>query len=275
MRFARPLTGLAVAVLLAACGGSAEPTAQVYDTLAVSQISSENCQATAPANWAIVEGAYAAGVDLYTSDQSMAASWGIFAVPANYPIVTPTEGPWDDPDVYSDTPMTALMGFLRHYLTPYDDTALQIVQQPKLIGDYAQFTMNSDTDGYVVFFTTFQGDGYNAKYYLVVRIGRTTLDLWTQRAGFVGQIAASIRCNVQVGEMSSPDLSAGSTPVDSGDDSEAGYNPWLGAEYVTDPSTGQNFLVTNQEWSSDGPDGPGYYYQSGNDWVKLQPGRTD
>ena len=69
--------------------------------------------------------------------------------------------------------------------------------------------------------------------------------------------------------------SGGASVADANGD-DAGYNPQLGTEYVTNPETGQNYLVDpSVSWSDTGPDGAGYYAQNGNDWVKLQPGRTD
>ena len=53
------------------------------------------------------------------------------------------------------------------------------------------------------------------------------------------------------------------------------YNAQLGTGYVHSES-GENYLVdVSRDYREDGPDGPGYYRQSGNFLERLEPGRAD
>lgn len=76
---------------------------------------------------------------------------------------------------------------------------------------------------------------------------------------------------------SGPNLGSSRGEGDKNGQNEAGYNPQLGTEYVHDPNTGENYLVSpSQQWSENGPNGPGYYApKGGGDYVQLQPGRID
>lgn len=91
-------------------------------------------------------------------------------------------------------------------------------------------------------------------------------------------VATSIRCRAQLqppppndfhpaqgakcfgGECSERDAVSGDT------------NAILGTRYMHDPKTGQGYYVSNDDWQTNGPQGPGVYKQNGNDVTKLAPG---
>jgi hypothetical protein len=79
--------------------------------------------------------------------------------------------------------------------------------------------------------------------------------------------ALSIRCTVT---LSMPDKSGRLTD----EASEAStYNQQLGTEYAHSPTTGENFLMNHAaDWLENGPQGPGFYRKSGNDYEKLVSG---
>ncbi|HSP68945.1 MAG TPA: hypothetical protein VLN48_14555 [Bryobacteraceae bacterium] len=82
-------------------------------------------------------------------------------------------------------------------------------------------------------------------------------------------VALSIRCNVQL--RASPDSPR--PPPSDDDKQESTYNRELGTEYAHNPATGEIYWMNHAgDWKETGPQGPGYYIRSGNEWKKLEPG---
>ncbi len=54
---------------------------------------------------------------------------------------------------------------------------------------------------------------------------------------------------------------------------ESTYNRQLGTEYAHNPETGQIYWMSHStDWKENGPRGPGYHIQSGNELKKLEQG---
>lgn len=56
--------------------------------------------------------------------------------------------------------------------------------------------------------------------------------------------------------------------------SKSSYNKELGTEYMHSPTTGENYLVDSARDYINGPQGEGVHIRNGNDYIKLQPGRS-
>lgn len=96
--------------------------------------------------------------------------------------------------------------------------------------------------------------------------------------GVAGAVAAATRCNAVLHPSDGPvyhaprdDHGAGSTGAGGDADMAGTYNAQLGTGWVHD-DTGRNYNVDVAGDWRDGPDGPGYYKQNGNDLTKLTPG---
>lgn len=233
------------------------------------------CTAWAPKDWELVAGAQNASADLVSADRSLVASWGLIIVPA---LSAPPWGampPYNDPAVYSNDARVALQAFLRYYESDNPKRDLAYTNDPAVdFSPYTQVAMRSSKSTLIALYARFPGDGYSSKYVLAVRLAKTPNDVWAKKGGLVANLALSISCtttlNPSAGSPPKVSGSAGSAgAADEGNDS--GYNPWLGTEYVHDPVTGTNYTVSQSQWSSDGPQGAGYY--SGG--TKMQPGRSD
>lgn len=106
-------------------------------------------------------------------------------------------------------------------------------------------------------------------YILISRTAQMPTQLWEQKGALALRVALSIRCNVQL--RASPDSPR---PPPSDDDKvESTYNRELGTEYAHNPATGEIYWMNHAgDWKETGPQGPGYYIRSGNEWKKLEPG---
>lgn len=257
----------------------AVPAKSVDDTSAfmVTTRSQQGCTFVAPQAWGVDVGPDSSGIDIYNSTRTMFASYLVYPVNTaigpyawNYP------PPMNDPDRYSSDPKRVVRALLRPAVVQHggapdmDFTA----EAPESFPPYTAVTLRGSTHSALVIYTTFPGDAQS--YVVPVRAAIMSNQHWPDMAGALAQMAMGIRCVTQLRVPQGNDLP---TPggerrgkKDKGD--EAGYNPWRGSEYVHDPSTGDNFIVTSSHWSDTGPDGPGYYKRNGNNWTKLSPGRS-
>ena len=106
-------------------------------------------------------------------------------------------------------------------------------------------------------------------YILISRIAQMPKQLWERKGALALMVALSIRCNVQL--HASPDHPAGLRSDD--DKEESTFNQQLGAEYAHNPETGEIYWMNHaSDWKETGPQGPGYYIRSGNEWKKLDQG---
>lgn len=246
-------------------------------------LSSEACTAIAPEGWTMTTPARSDRTDLLSADGSMFAGYGILA------INTALQGyayayapPMNDPDLYSEDPASVAQGYGRiivGQLGGARDLATQDLVQA--MPGYVLAVVGGSTHAGAIFFheTGFPGDGVNYSYALPMYFAFTTLDRWEDQGALVARVAVSIRCTTQFQPPDDYPIveadEAGTAGDPNGDD--PGYNPQLGTEPVSDPTTGENYLVDpSVNWSETGPDGPGYYVQKGGgDYQKLQPGRID
>jgi hypothetical protein len=98
-----------------------------------------------------------------------------------------------------------------------------------------------------------------------------------------GSVAAAMRCVVKPKPAQTFDISRSTSSTHntgkSGDDdvTMAGtYNAQLGTGWVHDPATGDNYNVdVTNDYSTNGPDGPGFYKRNGNDLIKLENGLSE
>jgi len=105
-------------------------------------------------------------------------------------------------------------------------------------------------------------------YIVISRTAQTPKQLWEQKGALALMVALSIRCNVQL--RASPDSPR--SPSDD-DKEESTYNRELGTEYAHNPETGEIYWMNHaSDWKETGPQGPGYYIRSGNEWKKLDEG---
>ena len=118
----------------------------------------------------------------------------------------------------------------------------------------------------------------NNGYVVVIRTASAVPAIWAQESQVASAIARSIRCNVPLKPTSVDWTSRGSSAGKGRRRGEAdsGYSRWLGMEHYHDARTGQNYWVSpSRDWRDNGPQGPGYYAQLGNESRRLEPGRSD
>lgn len=241
------------------------------------------CTSEAPDGWTMLASDRSNTADLFDPAGTMYAGYGIQAVnTALAGVAGFYDPPLNDPDLYSADPGTVALAYSRIILASIGGSPDPSPTDQALLGDYRLVLVESSTHRGAIFHRAegFPGDGVNYAYALPMYFAFTLRDRWDQDGALVARVAASIRCRTQ---FQPPDdyfvvearEDAGGAIDANGDD--AGYNPQLGTEYVTDPATGENYLVSPSEsWSETGPDGPGYYVPRGNgDYQKLVPGRTD
>lgn len=247
-----------------------------------------SCQGQAPADWQMQSNSQSNVADLYNPAKTLYAGYGIQAV--NTGLVDYAylySPPLNNPDLYSSDPATVAKSYANAVisggLSQTDTSGFNYTDDyNQQIGDYTLRSLESDLYQAVVFFHSqgFPGDGTNYSYALPMYFAITLKNLWGGNGLLVAQVAASIRCTAQYQPrdqyVEASTSSSGSSSGDTNGD-EAGYNPQLETEYVHNPNTGENYLVSpSTNWSENGPDGPGYYTQSGStDYVKLQPGRAN
>lgn len=249
-------------------------------------ISRGTCTAEAPADWTIQASDRSDTVDLSSPDGTLYAGYGILAVNtalAEYAYLY--DPPLNDPDLYSTDPAT-VAGAYGSVVLGYLDGSTDLVYTDELsewVGDYRLRSVASSSHRGVIFFhaSGFPGDGRDYSYALPMYYAFTRYESWAGQGLLVARVAASIRCTTQFQPSGDHpqvgDPSPGSSDAEDENGSDAGYDPQLGTEYVNDPSTRENYLVDpSQNWSENGPEGPGYYAAKGSgDYVKLEPGRVE
>jgi hypothetical protein len=278
-----PLASPTSAVVPTTATKSTTPAKLATGAFQVTQKSAYSCTAQAPADWTMSSRKEADSADLYSADKSMYAGYGIQAVNENLaPYAGVYQAPLNNPDLYSSDPATyvkAMLGIVVQSLgesgsVSYTDETNQT------IGNYTLRSFSAGGyKGLVLYYTDgIPGDGVNYSYIEPFYVSAVPISASSDETLLVFRVAASINCTTQLVQHEGPLVKAqtsGSSSGSSSSNSESGYNVQLGTEYVHDPETGTNYLVSNADnWSDTGPDGPGYYVITGggNSYQKLAPG---
>lgn len=144
---------------------------------------------------------------------------------------------------------------------------------PQSMGDYAWRPFESQSFRGIVIFRLWDlatlgayvdGQSYIENMYFTV-LPKTA---WGADWETVAQTTLSITCAAEISQQTglSTGAESGTATLDS--------NEILGTEYYHDHNC-TNYLVSYDEWSDAGPDGPGYYATVGGETEKLQPGRCN
>lgn len=266
-------------------------TVSAETAFALTTKTANNCTALAPEDWVIIAGSASDTADMLNSDRTMYAGWGI--KPVNTAIAGSAHlypPPLNDPELYSGDPATTVKAYANVVIHTQggfaeldQSTFRYTTEYNEAIGPYSLRSMESDLYKGIALFHSrgFPGDGQVISYIEPMHLAITKKDLWEKNGLLVAKVAASIRCTTQLQPSSGgvdSELGGGGDGGGSGEEPTDGdgYNPQLGTEYVHDSQTDQNYLVSpSDNWSDSGPDGPGYYKQNGNDYTKLEPGRSD
>ena len=220
------------------------------------------CKAFAPANW-VIYGSRREGdaLDMAAADRSMYASYGIGGVPGLLARTNP-QG-YGTPEVRIHASLSVGGRLQVAYGQPLQDPTFGYTWLPFELPDYRGgvlyrvWPIPNDPGGYI----------------MLSRRAQTAKPLWEWQGAQAIAVALSIQCIKQL--QPSPDVPGGRRPPGGGD-VESTYNQQLGMEYAHDPATGENYWVSHgTDWNATGPEGPGYYKQSGNDRRKLVPGRSE
>lgn len=245
-------------------------------------MSSAACTAEAPADWWMTAPDRSDRADLFSPDGSSYAGYGILAINTSLQgYASAYQPPMDDPDLYSEEPSLVAAGYGRIVVGEIGGRADLVTQEVvQAMPGYALAVVGGSTHAGAIFFREagYPGDGLNYSYALPMYFAFTTLDRWETQGALVARVAASIRCATRFQPPDDyPIVEAADPAAADANGDDDGYNPWLGTEPVSDPTTGDNYLVDpSVNWSETGPDGPGYYVQKGGgDYQKLQPGRSD
>lgn len=234
------------------------------------------CRGLVPEGWAASASPRSDAVDFISPDRAMYAGYGILAV---NPALQIYGG--DSVELYSNDPETSIRKLAGLVIRGAfgDRTPLSYTGEfNEQIGEYRLRSLESRGSEGVVFYRIFPGDGFNYSYIEAVRFAFTKKHLWNAKGLLVARIASSLSCTTRFVRNDAPVIGAKTSKKAKGDgeDRDYGYNPQLGTEYVHDSKTGENYLVSpNTNWSTDGPQGSGYYKQTGNEFIKLDPGRAD
>lgn len=243
-------------------------------------LTSADCSVLAPENWIIQASDYSGGMTATDPEKELAVQLNLIPVAPNFGMdLSLNLPPYNDERMFSEDPHEVILAFMENQLSNAGlPTDLTFTNDPaQTIAGYTVELAKTSKGFYRFIWMTVPGDGVNINYILNLRVAAAPNEYWDQYSGLISQIAATQKCSLQ-------DLPSAQSEIDttssenstSGDQStDEGYNPWLGSEWVHDGDTGENYLVTTNDWSNTGTDGPGYYKQNNNDIKKLIPGRNN
>lgn len=237
----------------------------------LTQLSSGPCRTFAPEGWKITDQNRDGTVLTVTSaDGSLTSAYGAMAVNAGQ--AQGLYGPqFTSPEAISAYLIKALVN---------EDARLE--PNAETIGSYqaTKFTTVSHA-GYVLTYRfPVPADPGGFGLILRIAIGKAGDP---HSVGVAGAAAAATRCNAQLHPPEGPVYHAPSSTTHGADkaggsdnDMAGTYNAQLGTGWVHDAGTGQNYNVdVAGDWRENGPEGPGYYKQNGNDVTKLVPGMAN
>jgi hypothetical protein len=233
---------------------SSVPTQTQKGGVPVRLLQSGTCFAIAPPDWSIVAVATNSnGVDV--TNEKMHAGWSMTGID------------------------TAMAGFYPQYGSPELFLNWLMSSNAASMGESGyRFTSSKEFAGFTV--REFETDRFRGmvmirvypgpsptSFVLSYRGATVSKQSWETDLPVAVAVALSIRCTVT---LSVPD-SSGRRRDEASEAST--YNQQLGTEYAHSTATGENFLMSHAEdWLENGPQGPGYYRKSGNDYEKLVPG---
>jgi hypothetical protein len=246
-------------------------------SLSITMRNQDGCTFLAPEAWSVDVASQSSGIDIYNSDRTMFASYLVYPVnTAMGPYAWGYQPPMNDPNRYSRDPRLVVRALLRPAVVPHGGAADMdfTADPPENLAPYTAVTLRGSTHSALVIYTAVAGDAQN--YVVPVRAAIMSNQHWPAMAGALARMALNIRCQAQFKVPSGTDVEArlGKRRDNKEEGDEVGYNPWRGSENMHDPSTKTNYIVTQDQWSATGPDGPGYYKRNGNDLIKLAPGRS-
>jgi hypothetical protein len=222
-----------------------------------------NCYAIAPANWVIYgERREGDALDIGALAEGIGAGWWAHGVPGPLAMSDPYRFGTPEASIHTD-----LSGqrFGRNDPISYG-------QPVRDRFGYTWLPYESPTYKGVVIYQVWPVPGDPYGYVVVQRMATARKPLWERQGAVAIAVALSIRCAVQV----RPSDEGGRTGRTDDDEIESTYNQQLGMEYAHDPATGENYWMNHgTDWRENGPEGPGYYKQSGNELRKLVPGRSN
>lgn len=229
---------------------------------------SGHCSALAPADWSLSSNPQASTAELRSGDGGLYAGWGILAVDRGMePYYGPLYGtPENSMAFLAQTILRDALGDSSgfRYTTP----------ERRIDGAFGVREFRSARHKGLVYYRIYPQYGGNyieSMYFAIARAER-----WAQQRALVANVAASIRCTTRLRPPSGGYAAVGGRGGDGADGlSKSGYNKELGTEYMHSPTTGENYLVDSARDYINGPQGEGVYIRNGNDYIKLEPGRSD
>lgn len=245
-----------------------------------------NCSGLAPSDWAIVSDQYGLEAGLSSPDLTTFASWTV---------------PWSLKSMLAWAGHTELAeeeNFLKVSLCVAnfaDRAGVASLEYCGNGGDYKNVSLGSasskpndyylreysltnnamkkELKGQIIYKNFSSGD---VLLYLA-RMGSTVKSDWDKKGALAVNSAISIKCSVNTMGVATGTSGVPSSIDRKKDDSEITLSDkWqeatMGYENVYNPSTGQHWQAPSSSYWETGPQGPGYYYQSGNDLTKLSRG---
>ena len=223
-----------------------------------------SCTAYAPADWTIVGNEERVGmaVDLASSDQTMAASYGITAVAggAYYGMSSPED-------------------YIQKMMQTAGMAGFEFEGKSQTINGYTLRYWRAESQKGLVrgfaLYMTFDA-GQPDTYIISLRLGSTEASKWEERKNLVYDVAASIRCTKHLYpvQQSATEPRGSSKDQIEEDLSTKRQEAMMGFQNVYSPTTGEHWEASYSDYNSTGPDGPGYYRRvgSGGGYEKLNEG---
>jgi len=235
-----------------------------------------NCTQPVPVGWQTSTTKEGNALDLWDTEQTMYAGYGIFPVNTNMAIY--------DRELYNKDPQRSVLRMTSMIAgAQFKDNGIHFTDEiNEQVNGYQLHSFAGNNCKGVVIYKIFPGDRFNFSYIECVRFAITKTDLWEEKGELVAGIAIGINCTTMLVQHEMPSFPRANSMRSSHDAAKAqkggdyGYNPQLGTEYCHNPNTGENFRVSpSLNWSETGPDGPGYYGMAGNQRIKMAPGRSN
>jgi hypothetical protein len=254
---------------------SNQPTVLVNDqySFPIENRSVGNCTQMVPVGWQASSNKEGNALDLWDNNKTMYAGYVMLPVNTRMAI-------FYDKELYNKVPERSILRIMGVVTAgTFQDNAPQFTDEiNEEINGYKLRSFESNNCKGVVLYRIFPGDGFNYTYIEGMRMAITRKNIWEQKGELVAGIAFRIMCQGVVVQHDSPTFPRSSSLKSSSTRTKKddyGYNPQRGTEECHNPRTGQNYIVTPDMWSNTGPDGPGYYGPSGNERIKMSPGRSN